>query len=205
MRESKMACSPCPMPCSCACASWRGVRPGEGRALKPGDIDFMGRRIRVERSATLGGRIKNTKTGETRWVDLSDGILGQLKRYVTLLRAEDIAGGKQAEWLFPSLTGTLLDERHVVRAFHRVLEAAGLPRFRVYDLRHTFASLLLSANVPLLYVSQQLGHTKPTITLKYYARWIASGQVHRVNVLDGVNTVITPPATFHEVAASVPA
>jgi integrase len=182
-----------------------GLRPGEGRALKPGDIDFMGRRIRVERSATLGGQIKNTKTGETRWVDLSDGILGQLKRYVTWLRAEDIARGKQAEWLFPSLTGTLLDERHVIRAFHRVLEAAGLPRFRVYDLRHTFASLLLSANVPLLYVSQQLGHSKPTITLKYYARWIASGQVHRVNVLDSVNTVITPATSFHEVATSVPA
>jgi integrase len=101
----------------------------------------------------------------TRWVDLSDGIIDQLKTYLTALRAEDIARGKESEWLFPSRTGTLLDERHVVRAFHRVLEAAGLPRFRVYDLRHTFASLLLSSNLPLLYVSQQLGHSKPTITV----------------------------------------
>ncbi|ULA61785.1 MAG: hypothetical protein LZF60_370035 [Nitrospira sp.] len=36
-----------------------------------------------------------------------------------------------------------------------------MPRFRVYDLSHTYASLLLSARVPLLYVAQQLGHTKP--------------------------------------------
>ena len=115
------------------------------------------------------------------------------------------AAGLETLWLFPSRTGTLLDERHVVRAFHRVLEAAGLPRFRVYDLRHTFASLLLSANVPLLYVSQQLGHAKPTITLKYYARWIASGQIHRVNVLDGANTLITPVTTSHEVDTRVPA
>jgi len=164
-----------------------GLRPSEGRALKPSDIDFVGRRIRVERSATLGGMIKNTKTGETRWVDLSDGNLSQLKSYLTYVAAEGIARGKQSEWVFTSQTGTLLDERHVVRAFHRVLETAGLPRFRVYDLRHTFASLLLSANVPSLYVSQQIGHTKPTITLKYHARWIASGQVHRVNVLDGSN------------------
>ena len=80
------------------------------------------------------------------------------------------------------------------RAGHSIsrtlLRAAGLPRFRVYDLRHTFASLLLSSNLPLLYVSQQLGHSKPTITLKYYARWIPSGHVHRVNVLDGINTLI---------------
>ena len=182
-----------------------GLRPGEGRALKVGDIDFHGRRLRVERAATLAGGIKGTKTGEKRWVDLSDGLLAQLKIYVTLLQAEDEARGKESEWLFPSLTGTLLDERHVVRAFHRVLEGAGLPRFRVYDLRHTFASLLLSSNIPLPYVSQQLGHSKPMITLKFYTRWIPSGQVHRVNVLDSVNTVLTPATTPREAVASLPA
>lgn len=181
-----------------------GMRPGEGRGLKPGDIDVMGKRIRVERSVTLDGTIKNTKTGETRWVDLSDGILEKLESYMMWLKAEFIARGKESTWLFPSRTGTLLDESHVVRAFHKVLEAAGLPRFRVYDLRHTFASLLLSSNVPLLYVSHQLGHTKPTITLKYYARWIPSGQVHRVNVLDTVNTVITPAPANHAVPTSLP-
>jgi integrase len=182
-----------------------GLRPGEGRALKLGDIDFHGRRLRVERAATLDGAIKNTKTGETRWVYLSDGLLIQLTPYVTLLRAENVARGKQSEWLFPSLTGTLLDERHVVRAFHRVLDGAGLTRFRVYDLRHIFASLLLSSNIPLPYVSQQLGHSKPMITLKFYTRWIPSGQVHRVNVLDSANTVLTPATTSREAAASVPA
>ncbi|SLM46768.1 putative Integrase family protein [Nitrospira japonica] len=181
-----------------------GLRPSEGRALQPGDIDFVGRRVRVERSATLEGQIKSTKTGESRWVDLSDGILAELESYLTHLRAEDIARGKASDWLFPSLSGGLLDESHVVRAFHRVLDAAGLPRFRVYDLRHTFASLLLSSNVPLLYVSHQLGHTKPTITLKYYARWIPSGEVHRVNVLDAANTVITPATASREAATSLP-
>jgi integrase len=173
--------------------------------LKLGDIDFHGRRVRVERAATLDGAIKNTKTGETRWVDLSDGLLAQLKTYVTLLQAEDVARGKESAWLFPSLTGTLLDERHVVRAFHRVLEGAGLPRFRVYDLRHSFASLLLSSNIPLPYVSQQLGHSKPMITLKFYTRWIPSGQVHRVNVLDIADTVMTLATTSREAAASLPA
>ena len=97
---------------------------------------------------------------------------------------------------------TLLEERNVVRAFQKMLSKAGLPHFRLYDLRHTFASLLLSSNVPLLYVSHQLGHSKPTITLKYYARWIPSGQVHRVNVLDAANTLITPrPTNYSEAAA----
>ncbi|MGB4889525.1 MAG: tyrosine-type recombinase/integrase [Nitrospira sp.] len=185
-----------------------GLRPGEARALKPGDIDFVGRRLRVERAATLHGNVKNTKTGETRWVDLSDGLLAELKTYLTLCKAEQFAAGIECLWLFPSHAGTLLDESHVARAFHRVLDKAGLPRFRVYDLRHTFASLLLSSNVPLLYVSQQLGHAKPTITLRYYARWIPSGQVHRVNVLDSEtagNPALTPSATLAEVATALPA
>ncbi len=181
-----------------------GLRPSEGRALIPGDLDFHGHRLRVERAADLNGKTKETKTGETRWVDLSDGLMAQLKSYMMLLRAEDVARGKESIWLFPSLTGTLLDERHVVRAFHRVLEAAGLPSFRVYDLRHTYASLLLSAGVPLLYVAQQLGHTKPTTTLKYYARWIPSGQANRVNVLDD-NTVLTPAVSAAVASVPIPA
>ena len=105
-----------------------GLRPGEARALKPGDIDFHGKRLRVERAATLGGGIKNTKTGESRWVDLSDGLLAHLQRYGTLLKAEGVVSGNESAWLFPSLTGTVLDESHVVRAFHRVLDRAGLDR-----------------------------------------------------------------------------
>ena len=52
------------------------------------------------------------------------------------------------------------------------------------DLRHTFASLLLSCNVLLLYVSKQLGHAKPTTTLDHYAKWLPSGEQRFVNVLD---------------------
>jgi integrase len=182
-----------------------GMRPGEGRALRQGDIDFHGKRLRVERAATLNGVIKNTKTGETRWVDLSDGLLEKLQSYITWLKAESIADGKMPNWLFPSKSGTLLDENNVNRAFQKVLGEAGLPHFRLYDLRHTYASLLLSSNVPLLYVSHQLGHAKPTITLKYYARWIPSGQVHRVNVLDTANTVITPAPLNSQLPVPAPA
>ena len=59
---------------------------------------------------------------------------------------------------------TEADERWYRDPFKQVFIAAQLPGFVPYDLRHTFASLLLSANVPLLYVSKQLGHAKATTT-----------------------------------------
>ena len=39
-------------------------------------------------------------------------------------------------------------------------------------MRHTFASLLLQAGVPITYVSRQLGHRDSAITLRVYAHWL---------------------------------
>lgn len=48
--------------------------------------------------------------------------------------------------------------------------AAGhdVPRIRLHDLRHTHASLLLSSGIPVMVVSERLGHASPTITLTVY-------------------------------------
>ena len=60
----------------------------------------------------------------------------------------------------------------------------GLPSHRVVDARHTFASLLLSAGAPLLYVAKQMGHASSGTTLRHYAAWISSEGQKWVNVLD---------------------
>ena len=180
-----------------------GLRPGEAQALKPGDIDFQEKRLRVERSATLNKAIKSTKTGEPRWVDLGPYTIDKLKIHLTWLEAEAIALGKEAGWLFPSEAWTLLDDRHIARAMRGVLKKAGLPSFSPYDLRHTYASLLLSSGVPLLYVAQQLGHVKPTITLKYYARWIPSGNANHVGVLERTPVRTPSPVSVGEGSLTV--
>ena len=162
-----------------------GMRPGEALALQPGDLDLVNRTIRVERAATMCGQVKSTKTNEVRTVDLSASLIPKLVAYRSWLELETMAGRwSDSPWLFPNDQGALYEERHIRRVFHRVLRQATLPTFRVYDLRHTFASLLLSSAVPLLYVSQQLGHANPTTTLKYYARWIPTGGQRYVDMLD---------------------
>jgi integrase len=58
------------------------------------------------------------------------------------------------------------------RAWRRVLTAAKV-RYRAPEqLRHTFASPMLSRNAPLLYVQQQGGWRSASVLLRVYARWM---------------------------------
>jgi len=162
-----------------------GLRPGEGFALKPMDIDFKNQTLRVDRAATDDGRAKDTKTHETRTVDLTPDLAATLKRHLTWLRAEALRHGSgEPEWLFPRADGSLMNKDYVAGVFRKILKRAGLPHYRVYDLRHTFASLLLAESAPITYVSAQLGHSSPATTMRFYARWIPSQGKRWVNALD---------------------
>ena len=73
--------------------------------------------------------------------------------------------------IFTTRTGGPLDERNVAQQdFIRVLNAAKLPTdFRLYDLRHTAATLALAAGVPPKVVSEMLGHASAAFTLDVYS------------------------------------
>ncbi|WP_447979040.1 tyrosine-type recombinase/integrase [Candidatus Nitrospira bockiana] len=164
-----------------------GLRPEEAYALHVGDVDQRTKTLRVERAVSFG-RIKPTKTHERRIVDLTDELADLLGDYVDFVKAEALAGNvPEPYWLFPGREGGLVteaDERWHRDLFKQILSAAKLPDFTPYDLRHTFASLLLSNYAPLLYVSKQMGHAKPTTTLTNYAKWVPSGEQRFVNLLD---------------------
>jgi integrase len=131
-------------------------------ALKAVDLDFRSLSVRVERAVTDGGRVKGTKTHETRIVDLTPDLAAALKRHLAWVKAESLRSGSgDREWLFPTQEGTLMDKDHLGGIFRCLLKRAGLPHHRVYDHRHTYASLLLADGAPLTYVSAQLGHANP--------------------------------------------
>jgi integrase len=162
-----------------------GLRPSEALALQPSDFDPCAKTLRVERAVDLDGQIKSTKTEEMRTVDLSNKLVERLKEYIAWRDAEAVANGKdQATWLSADTDSHPPDISHIRKVFARVLKKAELPHFKLYDLRHTYASLLLSAGVPLLYVAKQLGHAKPTTTLRHYAKWIPSEDRRYADLLD---------------------
>ena len=74
---------------------------------------------------------------------------------------------KENGLVFPSELGTPLEERNV-RRFQAVCEANGLPRLRLYDLRHTHASLLIHEGVHPKKISERLGHSSIKLTMDTY-------------------------------------
>jgi integrase len=194
-----------------------GLRPGEAFGLQWDDVDLVERTIRIERSYSHG-EIGTPKTGAGRAVDMSQQLAGALRRLEIERTEEKLRRGWTSvpAWVFCSEVGTPMDLYNATRVFKRVLKAAKLPNFRLYDLRHTFASLLLTQGAPITYVAAQLGHSKPTTTLQWYAHWLPTsrrtfvdaldeGAGHPEAIADAADAVaVTPPAPAREVRSPAP-
>ena len=178
-----------------------GLRAGELLGLQWPDFDWRGRFVLVTRSI-VRGRQTTPKNHQRRRVDLSPELRAVLLRWRAQQDAEWIRRGRARPlWVFPSSTGTPLDESKVRKAFHQILDRAGLHRRGPHQMRHTFASLLLQAGVPITYVSRQLGHRDSAITLRVYAHWLPEvGGDRGVDRLDTDATIRNPAATEAAVA-----
>jgi integrase len=168
-----------------------GMRPGEAFALTWKDVDLAARVVNVERAVARGGRLKGTKTDSARIVDLTPRLAAALDALQARVEADALAADRDApELVFPSDAGTLLDDINVAKRFQAVLVRAGLPRFRLYDLRHTYASHLLALGAPITFVAAQLGHAKPTTTLAHYAHWLPRGDHGLAEKLEAARSAV---------------
>jgi integrase len=71
---------------------------------------------------------------------------------------------KQDEWVFPGRSGHRMS---LDRSWKRICKAAGLTGLRIHDLRHSYASTLVSAGFSLPVIGRLLGHTQPQTTHRY--------------------------------------
>lgn len=153
-------------------------RPGELLGLKWKDVDLDGASLLVN-CALSEGKFTVPKTKKSRRrIDLSATGVAALKahRKRQLEERVRLAGLWEDQGLvFPSAVGTPLSHHNVVRAFKKLLKRADLPEtIRLYDLRHTCATLLLSRNVHAKYVHELLGHASIALTLDTYSHILPS-------------------------------
>jgi integrase len=150
-----------------------GMRPGELLGLKWEHVNFDEGSLQLNR-ALAGKNLTAPKTSlSRRRIDLSNASIAALKAHRK--RQLEARMHKAGLWrdhglVFPSTVGTPLFHRNVVRAFKDLLKRAGLPQStRLYDLRHTCATLLLGSNVHPKYVQELLGHASIALTLDTYS------------------------------------
>jgi len=155
-----------------------GMRPGELLALRWEDVDLDGKTLRVSRALSEGQFTPPKRAKSRRSIDLNAGSITALRAHRKRQLEEMMQ--KAGLWqdyglVFPSNVGTPLSHRNVVRSFKAVLHRAGLPSsVRLYDLRHTCATLLLSRNVHPKYVQELLGHASIALTLDTYSHVLPS-------------------------------
>lgn len=123
-----------------------------------------------------------------RKVDLSDGLLETLRNLQRRMTEDALKKAGPSEvpkWVFANRDGGFLIMGSVKRrSYKNVLKTAKMRHTKFHNLRHTFASQLLSKGANILYVSQQLGHADASITLRVYAKWIPTeGQRQAMNTL----------------------
>jgi integrase len=154
---------------------------GTGLALRWSDLDLDAARLTVHRAIErVDGvtRFKEPKTRRSRrTVALPPFVVERLRRQrveqvqrfsdlaIAWPTGETIVFDRAGEPWIPNSFGLLFD---------RLLRRTGLPRVRLHDLRHSYASLMLEAGVDLTVVSRALGHSNISTTADLYSHINAS-------------------------------
>ena len=142
-----------------------GLRWGEAIGLRARDVEFLRRRLSVSENAVQLGAchaVGPTKGRKARSVPVPEFVLNEL--------SVQCAGKAPSELVFPSRDGGYLPRPKSSNGwFLRAVKAARVQAITPHDLRHTCASLAVSAGVNVLALQRMLGHTSAAMTLDTYS------------------------------------
>lgn len=141
-----------------------GVRWGEAIALRVADVEFLRRRLSVHENAVQIGvrhEVGPTKGRKARSVPVPEFVLNRL--------SVQCAGKAPGDLVFPGRRGYLPRPDSATGWFVAAVKRAGVQSITPHDLRHTCASLAVSAGVNVLALQRMLGHQSAKMTLDTYA------------------------------------
>ncbi len=144
--------------------AYTGIRWGEAVALRVRHVDEVRRRLLITDNAVQLGvdhAVGDPKDDEPREVPVPKFVLAELRKQMLGRAPDDLIFGDGANYLpRPKSTDGW---------FAGAVKRASVQKITPHDLRHTAASLSISAGANVLAVSRMLGHENPTVTLRTYA------------------------------------
>ncbi len=157
-----------------------GLRRGEALGLAWEDVDLEGgvltvrRALKREGGTLVLGEVK-TKSSR-RALNVPAELVRILKAHRAAQTADRLKVGEawaDTGLVFTTTVGTAIDPRNTGRYFDNLCEAAGLGHWHPHELRHSAASLMLAAGVPIEVVSDVLGHASIRMTADTYGHVMA--------------------------------
>lgn len=152
-----------------------GMRRGEVLGLTWGIIDFDNARLSVTQNVTAPDYqiiVSDVKSAQSlRTIDLDERTVQVLRSWRKRQLELYLQTGARADdsgFVFAKLNGDPLHPDFFSQSFERLVAKLDLPRIRFHDLRHTHATLLLKAGVPVKVVSERLGHASVAFTMQVY-------------------------------------
>lgn len=156
-------------------ALWTGLRPSEQIALNWSDIDFARGVILVRKAITRAakGVAELPKTKSSR---REVKILAPALQAITDQKAHTWVGAEPHGELFrnPGTGERWSSSQAVQKIWATALKRAGVRYRRPYQMRHTFASMMLSAGEHPMWVAQQMGHKDWAMIIRVYGKWMPS-------------------------------
>jgi len=174
-----------------------GLRRGEVLGLQWPDIDPIRRTIAVRRALVdvdYQVVLSEPKTARgTRMIGIDPVTAAALEVWRVRQQVERQAAGdlwQGGNWIFTDEVGHSIHPERASEKFRIVIKKAGLTPIRLHDLRHTAATLALTAGVHPKVVAERLGHSTIGVTIDLYSH--ISGQLQSDAAEKVANLVFTP-------------
>lgn len=154
-------------------ALFLGMRPSEITALRWSSVNLDLGTLGVDRARPCaGGKTYEAETTKSpsgrRTLSLPPQLIAALWAHSAEQRRLHPTALDGSGLVCTNTVGTPCDQRALQRRFHRLCRQAGVPEITLYSTRHTATSLMLRSGGDLKAVSESLGHSDPTLTLKVY-------------------------------------
>jgi integrase len=173
-----------------------GLRVGEALALRRSNVNLMRSELRITESlADVNGLLifGSTKTRQARTVVIPAAVQAELEHHL-----DSFTAPAAESLVFTSHRGDPIRLQNFRRRIWTpAVKRAGLPDgLRIHDMRHTAASILVNAGVPMKSVQEHLGHSSITVTMDRYSHLDDESRRHVATVFDGLISSV-PGAEDH--------